>query len=334
MPTTMKNRRILLSAGFCLVGIFVILIIPFFVELRSPVTHSTDERDLRENCRLLGITSTIHPFGKDLFDVLTSFGQPSFPQNNGWSLSIYSDITRGGLLAVPGEPMIIRSQIPSTQDIDLFQNAAKLVAQLNPSILIGHLRNASSGCSGIADPHPFEMEFGNRHYLMIHNGGVWGKDLDYIVDHLISGRNQPRSCPETPIDSEYLFIYLMELIEKHNGDVWNALYEWATTLINTLDSDWNALNIVLTDGDMLWGVRISYRTDRFSLHYKVSGDSEFSAISTQALNPDWIPMKNYSLIELRSGYPAYLEDLPYPVIGDDRQPYTLKFPYTLSPVKQ
>ncbi len=292
-----------------------------------------DPRDLRENCRLLGIVSKLPPNQSSIFEILQTFGLPSYPQNNGWSLACYSDISKGGLLAVPGEPMIIRSQIPAAQDVDLFQAASTLMLRLKPSLLLGHLRNASSGCQHIADPHPFSMEFDNKQFLMIHNGGIWGKDLDYLIDYLISGQTLPKSCPGSPIDSEYLFIYLMELIEKNNGEVWISLRQWAETLIEVLGDEWNALNILVTDGEILWGVRMSYRQDRFTLHYSTSPDYELSSVSTQALDSNWLHLPNFSLFEMRAGHPVYIEMLPHPILNDYSIHHKVKPPNRLTHVK-
>lgn len=333
------SKYLLLTISGCIALSALQLRIPDTVRetpatITNPPAGSADQRDLRENCRLLGIIG--RPYADPLYleDSLIEFGKPSYPQHNGWSLSLFSDITQGGYLAVPGKPMIIRSPISSTQDFNLFETTASLVIRLRPTIVIGHLRNASSGCTVVGDPHPFEWEYEGRTFLMIHNGGVWGKDLDYIRENLISGRTIPSSCPETPIDSEYLFIYLMELIEEMDGDIWGALHEWATTLISALEDDWNALNILLTDGEILWGVRISYHPDRFLLHYQIPQDYSGGAISTEALGLGWTRLFNYSLIEMRAGYPALIERLPHPIVDNQILPHKLKLPFALSYHKQ
>ena len=287
------------------------------ISLTSEVDpDSADRRDRQENCRLLGIVDRVPPDTDAIATILKSFAFPSYPQDSGWSLSAYSNYETGGLLGVPGEPMIIRSQVPIIQDRNTWNAVTNLVTRLEPELIIGHLRNASSGCSFIADPHPFKADYDGRTYLFCHNGGVWDKDLEIIRTQLIKGDTEPQNCPGSPIDSEILFIYLMELIEFHNGDVWRAVYDWSVTLTSKLYRDWNALNILLTDGEIIWAVRISYKSDRFFLRYQSLPDKEGWAISTQDLGPGWTHLPNYSVSEFRAGHLVYTETIPFPIITE------------------
>ncbi|MCD4655188.1 class II glutamine amidotransferase [bacterium] len=297
----------------------------------GPVTESLvlDIRDSRENCRLLGIVNGKPPDTDAIARILKDFSNPSYPQSSGWSISAYSNYERGGYLSIPLEPMIIRSQTPILEDQDTWECVANLVTRLKPEIVIGHLRNASSGCAFLADPHPFEMKYKTRTYLFSHNGGVWGKDLDYLKNHLITADMLPKSCPDNPIDSEFLFIYLMQLIEQNDGDVWNAIYNWAFTLTDTFLNDWNALNIMLTDGNIIWTVRISYKPNRFPLQYVQLPESSGFAISTQALGPGWTPMNNFTVAKFRAGHPIYMESIPHPKITELQIPHLITHPESL-----
>lgn len=295
----------------------------------SPV----DLRDIRENCRLLSIVSASPPNLDAMATALKGFCRPTYPQNSGWSLAAYSDFEEGGLLGVSGEPMIIRTQRPILYDTEMWNSATDLILRLEPTLVMGHLRNASSGCSYIADPHPFVREYDGRTFLLIHNGGVWDKDLDYLVDHLIYTDDTPRNCPGDPIDSEYLFIYLMQLIEEFQGDVWPAFSTWAHTLTDQLGDDWNALNIVLTDGHLIWAARISYRSTRFSLHYAEFANRNGFGVSTQKLGPEWIPLPNYTIAEFNPGHPIYYEELPHPVVSGLDRPYPITMPTKLTYAK-
>lgn len=326
----MKHKRPTILAGL---GALLILVLVYLVPGNLPVPHrenmSVDIRDTRENCRLLGIVSPIPPDIDAITTVLKGFSHPSYPQSSGWSLAAYSNYESGGYLGIPNRPMIIRTQTPILNDRHTWNTVSNLVTRLEPEVIIGHLRNASSGCSHIADPHPFEREYNGRYYLMIHNGGIWGKDLDYLKEFLIEGDQLPENCPDTPIDSEYLFIYLMELVKQNGGDAWSALYEWGSTLTNTITDDWNALNIVLTDGHIIWALRLSYRSDRFSLNYLPIADERGYAISTQALGPGWTPLPNFSLAEFRAGFLPYIEEIPRPGLGTYQAPYTVTNPFAL-----
>ncbi|HPQ39192.1 MAG TPA: class II glutamine amidotransferase [bacterium] len=302
---------------------------PTFPTSPTPTTAITDIRDSRENCRLLGIVTSNPPDTDAIATILKGFRTPSYPQDSGWSLAAYSNIETGGKLGIPYQPMIIRTQTPILNDLHTWEIVANLVTRLEPGVVLGHLRNASSGCSEIADPHPFQREYNGRFYLMIHNGGIWGKDLDYLTKYLITGDDYPQNCPGSPIDSEYLFIYLMQLIQENGGDPWRALYDWASTLTDTVTNDWNALNIVLSDGEIIWALRLSYRSDRFSLNYSTLPNQKGYAVSTEALGPGWSPLPNFSLAEFRAGFLPFIVDIPRPFLNDFDAPYTIANPNPL-----
>ncbi|MBN1297900.1 class II glutamine amidotransferase [bacterium] len=294
---------------------------------------STDIREVRENCRLLGVVNHPQPDVDVITTLLKGFRSPSYPQDSGWSLAAYSNYETGGYLGIPNRPMIVRSQVPILDDHRIWNSVSELIVRLEPEIVIGHLRNASSGCMHIADPHPFEQEYLGKHYLMIHNGGIWGKDLEYLTGTLMTSNAEPVNCPGDPIDSEYVFLYLMERVKAHDGDTWSAIHEWASTLAQSMTRDWNAMNIIFTDGHILWAVRMSYRSDRFTLQYKPVANSTGYAVSTQALGPGWTPLPNFCLAEFRAGHPAFLYDIPHQELDFYLRPNPVMNPDTLTVFK-
>ncbi len=285
---------------YCTNSITVALII-LFIGLPVLFTGCMNTADSRENCRLFGATLWQNFSPDELRTILDTFRKPSHPQSNGWSLSIYSNYDTGGNLSIPGVPMIIRSEKNVEHDLETFVPVTSLCIRLHPDIILGHLRNASSGCSDIADPHPFQRELNGKHFLFIHNGGVWGDDLELLVGKLLENEADPQCCPDTPIDSEYLFIYLLNLMKKTDQEPFDACRQWVRNLMKAFTTDWNALNVILTDGDKLWAVRCSYRNDRFPLHYHELNDRHSYAISTQAQDRTWIALPNFSVSEFRQG---------------------------------
>jgi predicted glutamine amidotransferase len=270
------------------------------------------EREARENCRLLGIITRLPVPLSYIGNILDQFKSPRYPQMSGWSLAAFSDITSGGKLSMPGYPMIIRSEMEVGEDESVYDSVTQLVLRLKPNVVIGHLRNASSGCTDVADPHPFQKEINGKQFLFIHNGGVWGQDLEVLVNDLLKGEAIPLSCPETPIDSEYLFLYLLKIMQDEAPDPYYACQIWARSLLAHLTNQWNGLNIILTDGETLWGVRCSYQSSSFLLHYNELGESTAFSISTEALDYGWTLMRNNTVIELKPGFHPRIEQIPEP----------------------
>jgi predicted glutamine amidotransferase len=264
---------------------------------------------MTENCRLLG--AVIRPGSSQSYvtSILDSFRKTSFPQHSGWSLSIFSNYLNGGKLSIPGEPMIIRSDRFIDQDLAMYQAISNLCSRMLPDVVIGHIRNASSGCVGVGDPHPFVLTVQGKHYLFIHNGSVWGQDYSVLVDDLLKGQVIPQNCPGSPVDSEFLFHYLIKIMVDYRLEPFEACQIWASTLVKAFGNEWNALNIILTDGESLWAVRCSSSSSRFPLHYTQFGHSIGYAVSTESLEQDWIPLENFTVARFRTGCRPRIEPL-------------------------
>jgi predicted glutamine amidotransferase len=277
---------------------------------RSDVSQVEDIRSSRENCRLLGIVSRMPSQATFIDETLDRFRDPLYSQQNGWGIGVYSDINHGGKLGIPGVPMVIRSDVNVEDDLDLFHAVRALTVRLQPACILAHLRNASSGCSDIADPHPFQREINGKTFLFVHNGGIWGNDLQMLITELLEGNEQTLNCPGTPIDSEYLFLYLLQILETMDSDPYTACKIWTKNLLSRVTDEWNGLNFILTDGETLWAVRCSYRSSSFPLHYYQFQQNDAYAISTEALDYGWHLMENFSVIELKIGSPPRIEAIP------------------------
>ena len=262
----------------------------------------------RENCRLFGVVCNDGAPSDYLKKALKDFANPSLPQYSGWSIGYYSEYFNNGLLGIPGKPQIIRSAQEIEYDQEIFHSVSNLAIREFHNVIISHLRNASSGCINIADPHPFEFQVGEKTYLFAHNGGVWGNDLKMIVDDLLDDFSKPQTCPDTPIDSEYLALYLQKILTYEESHPFEACHIWLQTLLDHLHGDWNALNIILTDGIKIWTVRSSTTWHRFPLNYKRLPLSSGYMISTDG-DWDWIALDNHSVGEFSVRYPPKIHIL-------------------------
>jgi predicted glutamine amidotransferase len=252
-----------------------------------------------ENCRLFGAVSESFDDMARIAVLLDRFSHPSLEQDSGWSLSCYSDFSLKGVLSIPGYPMVIRSHVPIIDDAAMFLACTELITRMEPQVILGHLRSSTSGCAFTADPHPFVRKLNGKWYAFSHNGAVWDADLATLIS-LVGSWGEPENCPGIPIDSEYLFLYLLKTIDESVYDELDAITESVSTLRGAFGEDWNAINFTLTDGYTLWGVRCRREDDRFRLHYHAL-DLEHSGyvIATDRLSPNAILMNNHSVIELK-----------------------------------
>ncbi|MBN2056868.1 class II glutamine amidotransferase [bacterium] len=272
-----------------------------------PVVHGDSNVETArgpENCRLFGMITGVPGRVDEYQYYLDKFKLPTAPQNNGWSLSAYSEYHDGGYLGEPGKPMTIRSNVAIRQDQVIYNAAMKLITRLFPQVIIAHLRNASSGCNHIADPHPFSREFNGKEYLFIHNGGLWGRDLDLLIHNLVAGYAEPRTCPDSPIDSEYLFLFFLKIMEKTGWDEFQSLRLWTGVLRNSLvHHEWNAINAIVTDGDTLWAVRCLRDGYGFPLHFISTPGLHTYIVSTESMGAGWTSLWDPGIYQFRPGTP-------------------------------
>ncbi len=256
--------------------------------------------DKTENCRLFGAVSGDSCVMEDVREQLLLFAQTDSYQRSGWAAACYDNVEHKGLLGIPGYPLVIRSPVPINEDQEIFCSVVELMIRYDPEVIVAHLRNATSGCSHVADPHPFLREVRGKWYTFSHNGTVWGDDLAFLIDELVQGWSEPLNCPTEPIDTEYLFLYLCRLLGETELDEQEALHLWATNLISGFSDEWSALNVVISDGETIWGVRCTREGYGFPLNY-CALDLERSGyvISTDVLSPQDIPIDDHRIIELR-----------------------------------
>ena len=208
------------------------------------------------NCRFWGLVGSGYPIG-----LIPSHLRDGTYQNlkrlggynrDGWGLGCYPP---DGFPIPLGDPIVRRGGPPADDpNVAEYDISVDEMSDLHPVAAIGHVRAATSGHSGIPNPHPFQQ----RGMLFAHNGGIsTGMLLQRLGDYLIT--HPPDYAAGDPgtgnIDSELYFLYLLKLVDAQSTSSFGAALPVA---LRELLADREvvgaspALNFVLTDGDTLY----------------------------------------------------------------------------------
>lgn len=186
--------------------------------------------------------STYYGFTNPCLRKLEELG---IPNNDGWSLAWY-DYDDPGPQFNPDH--VIRSR-DSANNHWLFQNTMLQfrLGNVTPRILLGHVRNATSGSPNIPDPHPFIMRYGGRDYSFMHNGTVSADSIVVLINNLDSNWLVEHQL-DTDVDSEVYFSWIMLNIHLQNGNVLQGLKN-ALWLIYAYPNIYGYdINFILSDG--------------------------------------------------------------------------------------
>lgn len=209
------------------------------------------------NCRFWGLIGT--GYDEDLiarhlrdgsFQNLKRLGGYN---RDGWGLGCFPPAAFPLALA---DPIVRRGGPPANHAFaPEYDIAVDEMNALRPVAAVGHVRAATSGHSGIPDPHPFL----HRGLLFAHNGGIASMTLlrqrlgTYLTTH------PPDYTPGDPgtgyIDSELYFLYVLKLVDERAPlGLGAALPDALRELLADYDliGPSPALNFVLTDGDTLY----------------------------------------------------------------------------------
>ena len=179
---------------------------------------------------------------------------------DGWSVGYYDK----------GDDIVIRGAKAADYNEE-FDDAVRYVANFQPQITMAHLRRASSGCvKGVPDPHPFRITYNGINWLFGHNGGINKKVLMDLIGKPYLKEHPPAVCTENPpdswIDSELFFIFLMKTVQEHNDHVEEGLLAALRKLYRAVPQKDRYLNFFLTDGTRVWAFRkgntLFYQTDK------------------------------------------------------------------------
>jgi len=210
---------------------------------------------------------------------------------DGWSVGYFDG---------PQE-IIYRSAMASDTDLAFVQMVQKAASE-GSNIVYSHLRRASSGCvEGVPNPHPFIFEGNDQTWVFGHNGGIKKDILIQLIGDDYLNEHQPKVCnynpPDSWIDSELYFIYLMKNIEEANWNVEAGLINGLHAIFEQVDDEDRYLNFFLSDSKTVW----AFRKGNTLFYY----DSEdISIVSSSVPTKDqlgWNKFPDYQIAVLEQG---------------------------------
>jgi predicted glutamine amidotransferase len=227
---------------------------PRSATLRPP---AEDEPPPEHNCRFWGLIGTGYEA-----DLIARHLRDGGYQNlkrlggsnrDGWGLGCFPPASFPLALS---DPIVRRGGPPANHAFaPEYDIAVDEMNELRPVAAVGHVRAATSGHSGIPNPHPFL----HRGLLFAHNGGIVSMNAlrerlgDYLITH--PPDYKPGDTGTSYIDSELYFLYLLKLVDEQAPlSLGAALPEALRRLLADYDviGPSPALNFVLTDGDTLY----------------------------------------------------------------------------------
>lgn len=238
-------------------------------------------------CRMLGVialpdqslSSTYlnddwHPY---LMEELEEFrlqgGSGEWPYNNrdGWGMITYH------MAQNLRESQTIRSEIEAYSDVDFYDQTSALLSTNEVNMLIGHLRQTSSGADNIENPHPFVYTSGNgQTYSFGHNGDLNKDDLRELIGDDWLTLHPPQTYGSGPwngsgwadvVDSELFFLWIMLNIESSETVVDGIIQ---ALMVLEAQQPYNVKNFLLSDGDDLFAYRRSSASDIY--YFDASND--------------------------------------------------------------
>jgi len=214
-----------------------------------------------------------------------------------------------GLIYFAGEstaPTIHRGLHAAYED-PLYEVSVQHAGDDSSRIVIGHVRNCTSGLCDIPNPHPFHRFKNGRHWFMGHNGSIDKEVLLDLIrpDYLASNPPENGEGVDEWIDSELYFLYILQSLEDHDWQLGPALGEVVQWLRLKTPGDIEQLNFVMTDGQTLWAYR-----EGISLYYRYEpGLSGFGAVASKypgAEQGPWTEMMDGQFLTLRRDGPPLL----------------------------
>ncbi len=292
-------RFLILAAGLC--GLLVLLVMVGPLQDEPPTRSLNSKLPPYHNCRFWGAISTVMDSLK-LHDQLIVQPQslenisPSNP--NGWALAHFA-----------GEnsyPIIRRGANPAIED-PLYDMAVAKAGEDSARIVIGHVRNCTSGLCEIPNPHPFYRFMNGKHWFLAHNGTIYKHVLMDLLrpDFLLANPPVNGENYEEWIDSELYFLYILQTLEDHNWEMAPAMGEVVEWLRVRVMGDVEQLNFVMSDGQTVWAYR-----EGINLYYQFNTDDlPYSAVASkhpEAEQGQWTEMVDGQLIALRRTVPPIL----------------------------
>lgn len=273
-------------------------------------------------CRMLGVialpgeslsttfgSGEYHPF---LMEELEAFrlqgGSGGWPYNNrdGWAMTGYHlnlDIINA---------QTVRSDIEAYSDVDYYYSTSTLLVADQVPLILGHLRQTSSGATGIDNPHPFIFTAENGDiYSFAHNGDVGKEELRALIGDEWLSQNPPQTFGGGPwdgsgwndiVDSELFFFWIVQNIQE-TGSVLDGIQQALVVLEE--QQPFQLKNFLFSDGRDLYGYRRSSLPD---IHY-------FDASNAEDL-PPYLSGSNHRVIMSTPPSDGTSSDLPWIELPD------------------
>ncbi len=231
-------------------------------------------------CRMLGVIALpgaslseldslqhFHPYlMEELEELRLQGGSGNWPYNNrdGWGMTSYSTTEN-----FP-QVLTVRSEIEAYADETYYEQTALLLAPDEVTVLLGHLRQTTSGAIDIENPHPFIYTTpGGQQFSFAHNGDL-DKDVlreligdDWLADHppqTYGGGAWDDTGWSQVVDSELFFFWIMQNIELLN-DIESGIQQALIVLENELPTEFKTF--LLSDGIDLYAYSSSVLGDLY-----------------------------------------------------------------------
>ncbi|MBT3228712.1 MAG: T9SS type A sorting domain-containing protein [Candidatus Marinimicrobia bacterium] len=238
-------------------------------------------------CRMLGvialpdhslsstyINGQLHPYLMEEFEEFRlQGGSGGWPYNNsdGWGMTSYhlsQDIL---------EAQTVRSEVEAFSDNNYYYQTAALLAPSEVPVLMGHLRQTSSGADGIENPHPFiYTDDSGTTFSFGHNGDLNKDDLRELIGDEWLTINPPQTYGggawdgsgwENVVDSELFFFWIVMNIES-SETITDGIIQ--ALIILEEQQPINIKNFMLSDGHDLYAYRRSSASDIY--YFDASND--------------------------------------------------------------
>jgi predicted glutamine amidotransferase len=148
-------------------------------------------------------------------------------------------------------PILVRSGAPASEDLRRWCAAEEEIighGLAGSGVILGHVRNSSSGPDGgaLPDPHPFADSLDGRWWIFAHNGAAPVDTLRSWLDAGFLARH-PLDYAPLYIDSELFFRYCLQEIAAAAG-----VRAGLCAALHRMAAKSYVFNLCLTDGDTLW----------------------------------------------------------------------------------
>lgn len=274
-------------------------------------------------CRMWGMVSDTAQPGI-IQTQLTAFQGLGNTNTNGWAIGYFINATEQNPFVWP----IIRRGGPRANLDPDYTLAVNEAMRVGTRTLLAHVRLATSGHSGVPNPHPF-MESG---WMFCHNGTINQSVLLQLIDPTYLAQHQP-DYTNPYIDSELFFIYLMKYIQRavdfstpqsravpdEAEMVYPSVEAAISDAISTLDKALNQsgytsqLTFLLSNGKKIWGCRYADTSQNYyTLYYSWPLPGNNWVVASEPITGDqWTLIPMYNLVTFQAGMRLRFTEIPH-----------------------